>query len=50
MAGEPAEPAEGDLDKEQDSLEKVDRKEKKVLKKKSPFLPGEPVQGFLLFS
>lgn len=40
MAGEPAEPAEGDLDKEQDSPEKVDRKEKKVLKKKSPFLPG----------
>ncbi|XP_054984466.1 zinc finger protein 236 isoform X2 [Sorex araneus] len=40
VAGEPAEPADGEPDKEQDSPEKLDKKEKKVLRKKSPFLPG----------
>ncbi|XP_035866033.1 zinc finger protein 236 isoform X1 [Phyllostomus discolor] len=37
---EPADPADAEPEKEQESPEKLDRKEKKLIKKKSPFLPG----------
>ncbi|KAM7126021.1 zinc finger protein 236 isoform 3-T3 [Molossus nigricans] len=38
--GEPADPAEAEPEKEQESPEKLDKREKKLVKKKSPFLPG----------
>lgn len=37
---EPADPADAGPEKEPESPEKLDRKEKKLIKKKSPFLPG----------
>lgn len=40
VPSEPPEPPEAEQDKGQESPEKLDRKEKKILKKKSPFLPG----------
>ncbi|XP_037364290.1 zinc finger protein 236 isoform X2 [Talpa occidentalis] len=38
--GEPPDAAEAEQEKEQESPGKLDKKEKKILKKKSPFLPG----------
>lgn len=35
-------PPDAEQEKEQDGPEKLDRKEKKIIKKKSPFLPGKP--------
>ncbi|XP_054439767.1 zinc finger protein 236 [Pteronotus mesoamericanus] len=40
VPGEPADPVDAEPEKEQGSPEKLDRKEKKLMKKKSPFLPG----------
>ncbi|XP_058547769.1 zinc finger protein 236 isoform X4 [Neofelis nebulosa] len=39
-SSEPPPPADAEPEKEQESPEKLDKKEKKILKKKSPFLPG----------
>lgn len=40
VPSEPPGPPEAEQDTGQESPEKLDRKEKKILKKKSPFLPG----------
>ncbi|KAF0885374.1 ZN236 protein, partial [Crocuta crocuta] len=39
-SSEQAPPADAEQEKEQESPEKLDKKEKKIIKKKSPFLPG----------
>ncbi|XP_076991314.1 zinc finger protein 236 isoform X3 [Tamandua tetradactyla] len=40
ISSERADPADTEQEKEQESPEKLDKKEKKIIKKKSPFLPG----------
>ncbi|XP_042638455.1 zinc finger protein 236 [Orycteropus afer afer] len=40
VSGEQAEPTDTEQEKGQESPEKLDKKERKVVKKKSPFLPG----------
>ncbi|KAM9095903.1 zinc finger protein 236 isoform X3 [Sarcophilus harrisii] len=40
VSSEPPDPTEAEQDKEQEISDKLDKKEKKVIKKKSPFLPG----------
>lgn len=40
MPREPADPVDVEPEKEQESPEKLDKKEKRLVKKKSPFLPG----------
>uniref|UniRef100_A0A8D0W230 Zinc finger protein 236 n=1 Tax=Sus scrofa TaxID=9823 RepID=A0A8D0W230_PIG len=40
VSSEPTEPVDAEPEKEQESPERLDKKEKKIIKKKSPFLPG----------
>uniref|UniRef100_A0A8C3WWQ1 Zinc finger protein 236 n=1 Tax=Catagonus wagneri TaxID=51154 RepID=A0A8C3WWQ1_9CETA len=40
VSSEPTEPVDTEPEKEQESPERLDKKEKKIIKKKSPFLPG----------
>ncbi|XP_074058924.1 zinc finger protein 236-like isoform X2 [Macrotis lagotis] len=40
VSNEPPDPTEAEQDKEQETSDKLDKKEKKIIKKKSPFLPG----------
>lgn len=39
-SSEQTHPTEAEQEKDQESPEKLDKKEKKIIKKKSPFLPG----------
>nr|XP_058133894.1 zinc finger protein 236 isoform X2 [Dasypus novemcinctus] len=40
ISSEPTDPTDAEQEKEQESPGKLDKKEKKIIKKKSPFLPG----------